>query len=60
VSNYHIDGDLLFASDSVEMSHLAAAFLATEICPGARGLSQDEIAALKKIRDASPQPAPKP
>lgn len=45
-----------FAPRSPEKAKLAAAFLDTEHCPGARGLSQDEIAKLKAIRDrANPQ-----
>ncbi len=54
---------LPFGKDSTEVPKLAAAFLDKEHCPGARGLSEDEIAELKNIHDraapAAPQ-APKP
>jgi uncharacterized protein YjbI with pentapeptide repeats len=44
---------------SPEMPKLAATFLDTEHCPGARGLSQAEIAKLKEIAAQAPPPAPK-
>jgi hypothetical protein len=48
-----------FAGDSREVPTLAAAFLDTEHCAGARGLSEDEIAELKAIRDSTRPPASK-
>jgi hypothetical protein len=48
-----------FAKESPEKAKLAAAFLDKD-CAGARGLSEGEIAELKKIRDGAPPPAPKP
>jgi uncharacterized protein YjbI with pentapeptide repeats len=47
------------ARGSPEMPKLAAAFLDTEHCPGARGLSQAEIAKLKALAAKAPPPAPK-
>jgi uncharacterized protein YjbI with pentapeptide repeats len=49
-----------FTDDSPEPAKLAAAFLDTENCPGARGLGEAEIAKLKEIRDRAPPPTPKP
>jgi hypothetical protein len=49
-----------FAKDSPEVPKLAAAFLDTEHCPGARGLTEAEIAKLKEIAAKATQPAPKP
>jgi uncharacterized protein YjbI with pentapeptide repeats len=48
-----------FAKHSAEKAKLAAAFLDAEHCPGARGLSGDEIAKLKAIRDNTPPPSAK-
>jgi hypothetical protein len=39
---------------------LAATFLDEEHCPGARGLTNDEKAKLKEIRDRAPPPPSKP
>jgi uncharacterized protein YjbI with pentapeptide repeats len=50
-------GTILLADP--EAAKVAAAFLDMEHCPGARGLLQNEIAELKRIRDNYPLPAPK-
>lgn len=41
------------------MPKLAAAFLDTDHCTGARGLAEAEIVKLKAIRDRAPPLAPK-
>ena len=50
---------IIFPEQSPEVWEVAAAFLDTDHCPGARGLSEAEIAILKTIRDRAKQPAPK-
>jgi hypothetical protein len=45
-----------FDAQSPHPSSLAKAFLDEEHCPGARGLSDAEIAKLKAIRDRTPKP----
>jgi hypothetical protein len=47
-----------FTPDSPEVPKLAAAFLDKD-CPGAHGLSRDEIEKLKAIVAKAPPPAPK-
>jgi hypothetical protein len=48
-----------FRTQSPQKLVLAKAFLDEEHCPGARGLTEDEKAKLKEIRDRPPPPAPK-
>src|SRR5262249_25205350 len=51
----------LLAKDSPEVPKLANAFLDAEHCPGARGLTDAEIAKLKELaaKAKNPPPAPK-
>jgi hypothetical protein len=48
-----------FEAQSPQWPALAKAFLDEEHCPGAHGLSDDEKAELKAMRDRPPPPAPK-
>jgi hypothetical protein len=50
---------LFFPDQRPVVSKVAAAFLDAELCPGARGISEAEIAMLKTIRDRAKQPAQK-
>jgi hypothetical protein len=47
------------SAQSPQLRELAEAFLDEEHCPGARGLSYDEKARLKKIRDLPSPPLSK-
>jgi hypothetical protein len=49
---------LHFGEDSPEVPKLAAAFPVLADCPGARGLTNDEIARLKAIRDRAKSQQP--
>jgi uncharacterized protein YjbI with pentapeptide repeats len=49
----------LFHATSPQEARVAAAFLDTEHCPGARGLAEDEIAELKALAAKAQPPAPK-
>ena len=54
----HVDDQ--WQDDAKELPKLAATFLDTEHCAGARGLSEAEIAKLKEIAAKAPSPTPKP